>query len=221
MQLAPAPQAFDNLVFDLDGTLVDSAPGIVAALSLAMAAVLPDAVVRVDEKVIGPPIREVFRRLLGEVDAAAMERLVAYFRAAYDGPGCLESRLYDTVAETLADLGRRNIRCFVLTNKPTLPTRRILAHFGLLEHFVDTLSPDGLEPPFRTKTEGAMHLMRVHGLSAARSALVGDSADDLEAAEACGMGFIPVAYGYGGIHVGREPVLTRFGDLLGVAQALT
>lgn len=213
MLLRLAESFVDDLVFDLDGTLIDSAPGLVSALRRTVATVLPERSVEIDESIIGPTIRVLFRQLLGEVDPRVMERLVATFRVAYDEEGYRDTRLYGGVIETLEALAANGVRCFVLTNKPAAVTGRILEHLDLARFFVATLSPDGMQPPFERKAQGLAHLVSRYGIRPDRAALIGDSRDDLEAAEAEGLRFFAVAYGYGDVHQGRTPVLASFSEL--------
>ncbi|MBM3270075.1 MAG: HAD family hydrolase [Candidatus Sericytochromatia bacterium] len=212
MLRAPALRPFDHLVCDLDGTLVDSAPGILAAIRETVPEVLPGWDGAVGPDLIGPPIGEMFARLLGPLAPDVLADLVGRFRAAYDTAGYAASRVYEGVPETLAALREAGVACYVLTLKPTAAARRILGLHGLLPFFADTLSPDDPADPFATKADGARLLCRRHGLPARRTALVGDSPDDLAAARACGLAFHAAGYGYGGIRADRT--LDRFTDLL-------
>jgi phosphoglycolate phosphatase len=186
-----------NIVFDLDGTLVDSLPGIVESARAAISAALPEAEIPELRPVIGPPIATMFARLWPELEPERMARLLAEFRAHYDTEGCLQSKPYPGVGEVLTRLGAAGKKLFVLTNKPVQPAQRLLAHLGLEKLFTEIMSPDSTMPPFRSKTEGAGNLQRKFGLLPGETLLVGDGRDDAEAARACGFGFVAVCYGYG------------------------
>lgn len=186
-----------NVIFDLDGTLVDSLPGIEQSARAAIALVLPDAPMPDLRAVIGPPIATMFARLWPELAPETMERLVAEFRAHYVATGCLASTPFPGVPETLLELHSEGRTLFVLTNKPAAPTRKILGHLGLERFFNASLSPDSVTLPFGSKPEGARLLMRAFGLEPEVTALVGDGADDSASAAACGFLFIAAGYGYG------------------------
>ena len=186
-----------NIIFDLDGTLVDSLPGIERSARVAIAKVLPEEAVPDLRAVIGPPIAAMFARLWPRMPRGKMERLVEGFRAHYIAEGCLGSTPFPRVPETLARLDSFGLRLFVLTNKPEVPARRILDHLGLAVFFTDMMTPDSVEPPFLSKPDGARLLAEKFNIGPGEAALVGDGADDAASAKACDFLFIAAAYGYG------------------------
>jgi phosphoglycolate phosphatase len=222
------PLPFDHLICDLDGTLVDSAPGILAGLRAAVSAVLPDRAPevarRIDRSLIGPPVHEMLARLLGKSaeqrdrTAGLEAALLAAFRAHYDAQGYRETRAFDGVHETLEALCDRGVTVLVLTNKPSAAAARVLAHCGLDRFVSASLCPDDEIAPFREKVDGAISLSRLHALRADRTALIGDSPDDRAAAEACGAEFFAVSYGYGQVSAAPGRTLSHFADLLSLAE---
>jgi phosphoglycolate phosphatase-like HAD superfamily hydrolase len=86
---------------------------------------------------------------------------------------------------------------FVLTNKPETPTHKILANLRLHSLFIDILSPDSVTPHLSSKSAGAHLLVGKHSLIPEDTMLVGDSLDDLAAAQSAGFDFMEAAYGYG------------------------
>lgn len=209
-----------NIVFDLDGTLIDSMPGIALSINLAIAEVCPERKATEVGHLIGPPLREVFRRALLLEDNNVLTALEEAFRRSYDGGNWRQTRLYDGVTETLAKLRATDCRLFIVTNKPPMPTERILRHFDLWTRFDEVVTILSRQPPFATKAAATDDLQRRHDLSASHTVFVGDSADDGAAAEACGFKFAAVTFGYGRAY--REcdsPVhfrLERFEDLLNI-----
>ncbi len=196
------------VVFDLDGTLVDSLPGIEASVRFALSRALPGTAMPDLRSAVGPPIATMFARLWPELDPDGLARLLAEFRSHYDAGGCLLSEPYPGVRETLPALGGS---LFVLTNKPVNPSRRILKHLGLLDFFTDVMAPDAITPPYASKPDGARLLQERFGLLPAETALVGDGPDDARAAEACGFRFIAASYGYG--QVAEATPLNQFSDI--------
>ena len=186
-----------NVIFDLDGTLVDSLTGIEQSVRAAITLVLPEVPMPDLRAVIGPPIATMFARLWPELAPETMERLVAEFREHYVSTGCLASRPFPGVPETLSQLHSGGRRLFVLTNKPAAPTRKILGHLALQRFFTAAHSPDSVTLPFSSKPDGARLLMRAFGLEPETTALVGDGADDAASADSCGFRFIAAGYGYG------------------------
>jgi phosphoglycolate phosphatase len=211
------PFSFSNLICDLDGTLVDSLAGIEGSINHALHACLPGRVVSGIREQIGPPIPTMLGRLLPDLDAEELETLVAAFREHYDRTGYRASQIYPEVSETLATLGKAGMAMFVLTNKPILATRAILAHTGILAYFADVLSaPDA----FVSKREAARALQDQYDLEPSETALVGDGLDDASAAGGCGFAFILAGYGYGNAtHENATDciaTLKTFGEILSI-----
>lgn len=206
-----------NLIFDLDGTLLDSFPGIAYSAQEAMAQVLPGRKAPDFRPFIGPPIREIYRRALGETDEGILRQLEQAYRASYDFEGWRQTRTYPDVTETLQRLIEQDFICFVLTNKPRLPTLKILENLKLDCYFKAVMTPDMRTPCFTSKSEAAHGLCREFKLRAGETLLVGDSPDDAAAAADCGFAFAGVAFGYGNVHKSKNLtinfLLNNFRDL--------
>ncbi len=185
------------IFFDLDGTLVDSAPGIQYGVAAAWNAVRPGPPCPDVRPLMGPPVREMFRRALPGAPEAMLAALERAFRAAYDGEGWKRTVPFAGVLPTLSVLNARGLACFGVTNKPQVPTQRILVHCGLAEHFRAFRSPDSRQPAFASKAEATQALLGEHGLAPAAACLVGDTVDDARAAQACGLRFFAFSGGYG------------------------
>jgi len=194
-----------HIVFDLDGTLIDSVPGIEYSARQAVAQVAPHLLGRVQglRARIGPPIRDILGQLLPELDAAAVDQVMRAFRASYDSLGWQKSLAFDGVAATLAQLRQRGLGLFLVTNKPIGPTRNILDMLQLHAYFGAVVSPNVQEPPFASKADMVRHLLIQRQLDPASGLLVGDAEDDARAAAAAGLRFAAVSYGYG--RVWAEP----------------
>jgi phosphoglycolate phosphatase len=205
------------ILFDLDGTLVDSLPGIEYSIHAALREVLPDREPVEPRGWIGPPIRAMFRRAFQDIDDATLNDLERAFRSSYDSEGWQKTVAYNGVAATLARLAEQGVRSFVVTNKPRIPTQRVLGQFNLLKFFTAVVTPDSKSPPFASKSEMVSYLLTHYSLKSRQTLLVGDSDDDDRAAQGCGLPFLAVAYGYGGAHHVQPPerVLSDFESLPG------
>jgi len=192
-----ATRAFENVIFDLDGTLVDSLPGIEASTRHAMRAAGVDLPLPPMRDLVGPPIATMLARLWPDLEPSRLDHVLREFRRHYDSEGCLAAEPYPGVAEALPALRDAGTRLFLLTNKPLMPTQKILAHHGLRGCFLDVMTPDAVQPPFTQKHAGAAVLVQRHGLQAGSTLLAGDGMDDLEAAAVHGFAFISADYGYG------------------------
>lgn len=190
-------RSIDSIIFDLDGTLIDSLPGIGASVAVALRECMPGYDLPQLHGLVGPPIGLMFQRLYPERTVEQIGAMVAAFRRHYDTVGCVQSRLYDGVARTLETLHARGLQLFVLTNKPAGPTAAILKTLGILDRFRFVVSPDSPQAAFSVKSAGAVWLQERYALAAERTLLVGDGVDDAHAAERCGFKFLLAAYGYG------------------------
>lgn len=199
------------VIFDLDGTLTDSADGIVASFRHALdqvGAPVPDG--DLVAQIVGPPMDDTFRDMLG-ADAA---EAIAAFRAEYGARGWAMSTLFDGIAPLVADLRAAGVRLAVATSKLEPTARRILAHFGLDQHFevIAGASPDGSR---KTKVEVLAHALDQLGPLPERVLMVGDRSHDVHGAAAHGIDTVVVGWGYG-----RDDFAEGFG-ITGVTHAAT
>ncbi|MGD8344249.1 MAG: HAD hydrolase-like protein, partial [Desulfobacterales bacterium] len=128
-----------NLLFDLDGTLTDPFDGITRSISYALD--------RLNRKVppgedwrwcIGPPLRDIFAKLLAAEDATLIEKAVAIYRERFSTVGLFENEVYDGIPETLAALNKDGHTLYVATSKPTVYALKIIDHFNLQRFFKRT-----------------------------------------------------------------------------------
>lgn len=211
-----------NILFDLDGTLIDSSEGIEASARAAVQAVLPERELPSLKRLIGPPIRQVLCQALAGTSPDVLDEVERRFRRQYDSEGWRHARLYETAEETLRGLAEASLKIFVVTNKPISPTTSIVGLLKLDRYLVDVVAPDSREPAFASKSDALAHMVAKHDLRKATSLFVGDALDDARAAWAVGVRFAAAAYGYGNAHGQQEfPVhfvLRRAGDLLKIVE---
>ena len=212
-----------NAIFDLDGTLVDSAGDIRRAVAHAYAAAGIDAMAdKIDTLVIGPPLSEMFRNLTPGLDDGVYAALGADFRRTYDGSSLDATRTCPGVDEVLRALGDSGATLLVATNKPELATRRVLAKTGLRDCFVDVATPDALPCGKASKADMVRHLIAKWRLQPEVTFVVGDTASDIEAARQNGVGSVAILSGYGTREelIGCRPtvLLESMGGLLSCGQ---
>jgi len=189
--------AASSLILDLDGTLIDSRPGILESFGTAVAKVFPGMELDLSTVVLGPPLRRMFQTSFPAANGEEIEELLRVFRGHYDREGSLRTRVYDGAWEVLACCQRRGIVLDIATNKPLHISTSILAHLKLDHYFRSVLALDSIQPPFASKAEIIRHLLKVHDLKAGEVLYVGDSAEDVLASAVCGIRFVWAAYGYG------------------------
>ncbi len=181
------------VIFDLDGTLTDSAQGIVSSFRHALSQIgaeIPDG--DLAGRIVGPPMHHTLRTMgLDDPDTA-----IAAFRADYSTRGWAINSMFDGVPELLADLRAAGVRLAVATSKAEPTARRILEHFGLDEHF-DVIAGASVDGVRATKSEVVAHALAQLAPLPERVVMVGDRAHDVEGAADHGIGTVVVDWGYG------------------------
>ncbi len=212
------------VLFDLDGTLVDSLPGIEFSVDCSLAEC--DFPPRTCElrPLIGPPIRDILRAVLSEIGASEigderLSRLELAFRASYDSVGWQKTVLHEGASETLSKLKAAGLPLFLITNKPLYPTQRTLDKFNLSHLFTEVLCRNSQVPSFRSKAEMLEHITTVHNLNRAACLYVGDTSEDYHAAAQAGIPVALVAHGYGNPNTNRADSASM--DLRTLPELLT
>jgi phosphoglycolate phosphatase len=204
-----------SLILDLDGTLIDSRPGILESFAVAADAVFPGIGFDPTTVRLGPPVRRMFEISFPNASEAEIGKLVSAFRESYDGGGALKTELYEGAHDVLSKCQERSIDLYIATNKPAKTSSAILAHFKIEHFFRQVIAADSTEPPFASKAAIIFHLMRTHKLDPDTTLYVGDSMEDTSAAAECGVGFIWAAYGYGKLDARTSATLAHSIDALG------
>jgi len=187
------------VVFDLDGTLIDSIGDIADALNATLATrglpALPEDQIK---QMVGAGVPELVRRGLSAhgVDADDIEPFVRELVARYSAQPVARTRLYDGGAELLADLAARGVKMAICTNKPQAITDLVLAELGIAAHFgaVVGTTPDLARKPDPAMLRAALDRL---GVAAFDALMIGDSAADVGAARALGVPIIVLRSGYG------------------------
>ena len=180
-------------LFDVDGTLTDSAEDICGAVG----AVLdrngyppqPFALVR---SYIGRHLTDLFGDVVPGLPAAAMERLIAEYREIYWAREHNATKLFPGVAEAVRALGGMKATA---TTKGTPTTRVVLEKFGLLPYFDHVQGTDGF--PAKPSPEVIQRSLQALGVKARDALMIGDAPADIAAARAAGVTVCAVSYGYG------------------------
>jgi phosphoglycolate phosphatase len=206
------------LVFDLDGTLIDSAPDLRAALNEMLRergrAPLPLAQVR---QMIGDGAAALVARALAASGADPAEAVPALrrFLQLYEADAVRLTRPYPGVPETLAGLRRRGYRTAICTNKPGHATHTVLEGLGLSSLFDGIAGGDR----FAVKKPDPGHLLGLIGAlggAANRAAMIGDGENDAAAAHGAGVPLVLMRYGYARgdpASLAADALLDRFDDL--------
>jgi len=186
------------VIFDLDGTLIESAPSILMGLEVAIKKSGLFPALPLDSSLVGPPLIDTLRKLVGDQLNVDLDVLVSDFKAHYDAVGFKESRTYPGVQDMLNQLKKNNISLYLATNKRLEPTLKIIDYFGWTPLFDGVYAIDKfVTAPFLNKATMIGALIQAESIEKAHAIYVGDRIEDHEASAANGIDTILVNWGYG------------------------
>jgi phosphoglycolate phosphatase len=189
---------YANILFDLDGTLTDSADGVTRSVQHALQMYNIDATTDELKPFIGPPLQHSFQEVYGFSEAEAYQA-VEYYRDYYRDRGIYENRLYPGISEMLLKLQQKGMHLYVATSKPTVFARRVLEHFKVDRYF-KLIAGSNLDGTRVLKAEViAAVLIEAGGLQPEATVMVGDREHDIFGARAHNLDSIAVSYGYGSL----------------------
>ena len=186
-----------TVLFDLDGTLTDSAEGITKCVQHALVGLGLEAPELTDLNCfVGPPLHEMFMNY-ADLDEETADRAVELYRERYVAEGMFENHLYPKITKLLELLEKHGITMGVASSKPEVYVEQILEHFGIAEYF-DYVSGIELQGEPLSK-HGVIRLaMEKLGVSdPGECIMVGDRFHDVEGAQLSHMESVMVLYGYG------------------------
>ena len=185
--------AYPVYLFDIDGTLLDSAHDICGAVQQVLD-VTPSRPVTFDylKSYIGRHLFDLFADVIPEPTQEKMDEMLAKYRSLYLARGHSATKVYPGVAEGLAILGGRK---GTATTKGSPTTRAILEQFGLIQYFHHVQGTDGF--PCKPAPDVLFTALAAMGASPSDCLFVGDSAADMEAGKRAGVKTCAVTYGYG------------------------
>jgi phosphoglycolate phosphatase len=194
----------------MDGTLIDSLPGIAYSVQAALdAAGLPERPFNL-RQLIGPPIRTILSRAAETDDQALLDTLERHFRASYDSEGWRQSVCFPDALEVLQAMKESGHRLFIVTNKPRHSSTMAIKAEGIAPLFERMYTRDSIEPPYASKADMLHALLTDQHLSPQDCVMVGDTMEDASAAAMHKINFIFMEHGYGEIS-SAHPVMLRLG----------
>ena len=184
-----------NVIFDLDGTLLDTSRGIIESVEHTVN-VMGFRALSEDElrSFIGPPLRKSFMNTCGCTEEQANEA-TRFFRAYYQKGAVLHAELYDGILELCQSLEKQGVKMGVATNKPERFAKALISNFGLDKYFISINGAD--ERGSLSKTDLINLCMKGLNASVSDTALIGDTDNDALGAEQAGVSFVAVTYGFG------------------------
>jgi phosphoglycolate phosphatase len=192
------------IIFDLDGTLVDSSPGILASLDHALQAQGVSPTYPLNSALIGPPLLEIVTYLCPDLNSAQRDQIVEQFKRHYDSNGYLMTSPFIGVEQMLAHLIREGVSLSIATNKRHAPTRRILSYLNWDDLFQYVYCPDSVSPPVAGKAELIARLCLAADWMPTQCLYVGDRMEDMYSAHANNIRFAYAQWGFGNFSQGTK-----------------
>jgi phosphoglycolate phosphatase len=213
-----------SVLLDLDGTLIDSQPGILASYVATLRALGHDPGETLDiRRTIGPPLEEALRDLLKARGDDRVAEAVAIYRQHYGESGLLGSEAYPGISDALEAMRRDGLRLYVATSKRAVFARRILENLQLAATF-DAIYGSVPGGKLDHKPELLAHIIAEQDIDASRALMVGDRQHDIIGAHAVKMRGLGVLWGYGGRDeleaAGADQLVEQPADLARVVRSM-
>ena len=198
-QARPSLTGISCILFDMDGTLLDSAPGVTTSAAQALAAVgAPVPSMDILRRFVGPPMIESFRSV-SQLDEKTAQKALQHYRKAYADHGAEQSSPYDGIIDLLERLHSAGIPMAVATSKVEDQAIRLARMFGIDCHFITVCGASDSEGRASKADVIAELLLRLHstGVDISSPAMVGDRSYDVAGAAIHGIPTIFALWGYG------------------------
>lgn len=195
MRLSDTMYKYKAVVFDLDGTLLDTSEGIIKSVDYTIAHMgLKELTLEEKRLFIGPPIQHSFKRVYS-LDDEKTEMAANIFRKQYSNIDLFEAKVYDGIIELLVSLKENNVKIGVATYKREDYAAKILTHFGI-DVLCDSIQGSDYEGVL-TKQDIIDNCISELQVDKETVLMVGDTDNDKIGAERAGVDFLGVGYGFG------------------------
>jgi phosphoglycolate phosphatase len=187
-----------SIIFDLDGTLIDSQESILNAIRAALNELGVEAKIPVTKELIGPPLMDTLLKITEVKDELVLNALVNKFKLHYDSTGYRNSVAYPGIHHLLERLRNQDFVLYLATNKRLIPTKKIVDYLSWSSLFSAIYSIDlNAEKPFKSKSEMISALLCNELIDPNSAIYIGDRDEDYGAAKQNCLPCILVDWGYG------------------------
>lgn len=191
-------KSFDNFIFDLDGTLIDSAPEVLSCIKRAF----DNCNVSFDESrlntdIMGPTMYEIVKLVNPTLkDDDVIQKIVSEYRYLYDNDENDITKLYPNIKKLLETLKRNNKKIFIATNKPKIPTLRLVKQLNI-NFFDDIYTVDKYDNKKINKQQMIEDIVLKYNLGKEKTIMIGDCLSDIEAGIKAQVKTLVALWGYG------------------------
>ncbi len=189
---------YSNIIFDLDGTLTDSAEGITRSVQYALSRHGITASEEDIKPFTGPPLHLSFMKEYGFSKKKAFQA-VEHYRDYYRKKGIYENRLYPSVTKMLEAFSNNEAKLYIATSKPTVFAEKILKHFAI-DNFFKVIAGSNLDGTRVEKEEVIGYVLNSsESVDKSKTVMIGDREHDIKGAHSWKLDSIAVTYGYGSL----------------------
>jgi phosphoglycolate phosphatase len=194
-----------NIIFDLDGTLIDSSSSILASFdnSFKQLGLTPQR--PLTNEIIGPPLIPILKILSGTDDVQVLNALAAQFKAHYDTEGYKKTTVFLGIEAMLSSMAANAEKMYIATNKRLLPTQRIIEHLSWNKYFTEVYALDYFTPAAANKAAMVGRILTDENLSPTETIYIGDRFEDGVAADENTLKFAFATWGYNDQSTGEPP----------------
>lgn len=192
-------KSYDYVLFDLDGTVSDSKPGIITCIKYALDGKgIPYPDEEIFHKMVGPPFRVSMKEFLG-LDMPVIEQLITLYRGKYEVDGWRDCKLYDGIVDLIKSLKSAGKKLAIATSKPHKFTDLMVEGLGLSPYF-DFVGGASCDASAETKADVIeLVLSNLKVKDRSKVLMLGDRLYDIEGAHKCGLRCGAVLWGYGNL----------------------
>jgi phosphoglycolate phosphatase len=187
---------FKNIIFDLDGTLIDSAESILESLRNAFINTDNVPILELDTSLIGPPLVETIIKLLGTNELDKITPVINDFKRYYDEQGFKQSTYFVGIPELLNELKKNGQNLYIATNKRLIPTNKIINYLEWQSYFNEIYTLDTFNPNLKSKTGLISKILELNNFDIADTIYIGDRNEDANAAQFNNLEFMMAKWGY-------------------------
>jgi len=207
---------YKNILFDLDGTITDSSPGIINSYLYSLEKIgLAEEDIDKLRSYIGSPLRAYYTER-HNLSNAESDIAVKHFREHYAETGIFENTVYPNMDELIDELSEAGLQLYIATSKPLVFAVTVLNHFDLKDYF-NSIHGSDMSADNKPKDKLITDAILMNGLNKNECVMIGDRYHDIRGAKTNGIDSIAVTYGYGSMAELEKEEPTHFaadsGDL--------
>lgn len=185
-----------DIIFDLDGTLIDSANSILESLKNALHKEKVELTKPLHASLIGPPLHAIIQSVTENVDEVKLNSVINSFKSTYDSHGYAKTIVYPGIDKVLNLLISEGVKIHIATNKRAKPTNLILTNLKWDKLFTSVYSLNSAKVPFKTKSQLLKEQLKSQNIISSKAMYIGDRSDDLISARDNELKFGWAKWGY-------------------------